>query len=266
MPDLHALVVDPNPLTHRRVEEALAGTRYTLLPARDAVEASARAEEADELAVAFVSASLPRGNGYDLARALRERHPAAAVFILAGGFEVFNPVRAEEAGVTGHIPKPFTVQGLRSRLEEVVGPLVEASPAVEARETEPSSSGTDEPPIYDGPIAPLADDEPHRRGPWRPLSSDERIATLLPRDYEQVPVVAVDPTVVGPAVEKAILEVLPEIVEVVLRHALMSSGDFRDLVEVAVDEAVRNQLPSIARRVVEERLAEIEARGADDID
>ncbi len=55
------------------------------------------------------------------------------------------------------------------------------------------------------------------------------------------------------------MEVLPEVVEAVLRQALVSSPAFRDLVSVAVEEAVRNQLPAIAARVVEARLAEIES-------
>ena len=56
---------------------------------------------------------------------------------------------------------------------------------------------------------------------------------------------------------------LPEVVEAVLTRALERSPAFRDLVEGAVDEAVRAQLGSIARRVVRERLAEIEAGGDD---
>jgi hypothetical protein len=71
----------------------------------------------------------------------------------------------------------------------------------------------------------------------------------------------VDPDVVGPALERAILEVLPEVVEIVLNKAFASSPAFRDLVEVAVDEAVRAQIAPIARRVIRERLVEIEAGG-----
>jgi hypothetical protein len=59
---------------------------------------------------------------------------------------------------------------------------------------------------------------------YRPPTSSERIATFLPRDYEELPRVAVDPAVVGPAVEQAILEVLPEVVETVLRRTLETSG------------------------------------------
>jgi hypothetical protein len=64
-------------------------------------------------------------------------------------------------------------------------------------------------------------------------------------------------------IERAILEMLPEVVEIVMAKAFTHSRSFRDLLEVAVDEAVREQLPGIARRVIRERLAEIEAAGED---
>ena len=59
------------------------------------------------------------------------------------------------------------------------------------------------------------------------------------------------------------MEVLPEVVEIVLRRSLQTSPAFRDLVEVAVDEAVRAHLPTIARQMVQDRLAEIEAQDPD---
>ena len=90
-----------------------------------------------------------------------------------------------------------------------------------------------------------------------PVSS-ERVATFLPREYQDVPIVAVDAEVVGPALERAVMEVLPEVVEAVLRNTMVTSPAFRELLSVAVEEAVRTQLPAIASRVVEDRLAVLE--------
>lgn len=256
------LVVDPNPSTARRVEEALRGTGFGLLCSRDAPEAIT-ASEGHDLSVVLASASLPRGNGYDLARQLRELHPAAAVFLLAGGFEVYNPQRAEEAGVTGQIRKPFTAAGLSAHLEQVLGPLGQAiEPIADDAVTslDELDAAAVEPLVQTVPVDMAAPRAPAHRPP----ASDERIATFLPRDYQQLEPVAVDPEVIGPALERAILEVLPEVVQRVLRHSLSSSPDFRDLVEVAVEDAVRAQLPEIAERVVQERLREREQR--DDAD
>ena len=74
-----------------------------------------------------------------------------------------------------------------------------------------------------------------------------------------MPIVAVDGEVVGPALERAVMEVLPEVVEAVLRNAVTNSPAFRELLSVAVEEAVRTQLPAIASRVVEDRLALLES-------
>ena len=100
--------------------------------------------------------------------------------------------------------------------------------------------------------------------PYRPPSANERIATFLPRDYDELPRVSVDPAVVVPAVEEAILQVLPEVVEAVLRRSLHSSEAFRDMLAIAVDEAVRAQLPGIARQVVGEHVDELRSRNQDD--
>jgi len=256
MPQSYVLVVDPNPSTARRVEEALYGSGFGFLTARDAAEALASTEGMD-LAVVLSSASLPKGNGYELARSLRERHPAAAVFLLAGGFEVYNRQRAEEAGVVGQIRKPFTPESLRASLEQALGPLGSGA--------DPDSDDPGLEDLGNSDLEPLALGAPvggpgASRAAARPPSSDERVATFLPRDYQQIEPVAVDPEVVGPALERAILEILPEVVQRILRHSLVSSPEFRDLIEVAVDEAVRTQLPDIAERVVRERVRERELR------
>ena len=98
----HVLVVDPNPLILQRVKTALAGSDFGILAARDAVEAETCAN-GQEIAVVLSSTGLPRGNGYDLARSLLSDHPGAKIFLLSGGFEVYNRDRAEQAGVVGRI-------------------------------------------------------------------------------------------------------------------------------------------------------------------
>ena len=245
------LVVDPNPATHRRVAEAFDGSGWTLLTARDAREAEEHF--AAPVRVLLASASLPGGNGYDLARSLRDRQPQATVLLMTGGYEIYNAARAEAAEVTGHLAKPFSAEGLRRLIEEAVGPF-DVDGAFEALAGHALLSALDEELAAPAPVpAP----EPARRP--APSLASERVATILPRDYKELPLVAVDPDVVGPALERAVMEVLPEVVEAVLRQALVSSPAFRDLVSVAVEEAVRSQLPAIAARVVEARLAEIES-------
>lgn len=224
--------------------------------------------ETNDVVALLAAVTFPKGNGYDLARQVRARHPDAVVFLLCGGFEVFNADRAAESGVAGRISKPFTVEVLRRHLEGAFGPL-----GVENAADMPED--VDRAVTYEGLMTPEAEEltpvavAPPAPPPPVPASTvgalnaigDERIATFIPRDFRAHPPVRVDPEVVIPAMERAILEMLPEVVESLLGKALATSPAFRELVEVAVDEAVRAQLQGIARRVVRERLAEIEAQG-----
>ena len=279
------LVVDPNPATLKRVQAALDGAAYPVLSARDAVEAEGRAGD-NSIAVVLSSTGLPRGNGYDLARTLLAHHPQAKVFLMSGGFEVYNRDRAEQAGVTGRISKPFSPDGLRARLEAVLGPLPAGtdngtsphvaagmSPAEGLASPLPSEELYREdtpPPGLEGELmepliptdellaAPPDDGELGAAGYTAPTSA-ERVATILPRDYSEVEAVAASTEALEPAVERAVMEVLPEVVETVLRRTLQTSAAFRDLVEVAVDEAVRAHLHGIARRLIAERLSQLEA-------
>jgi CheY-like chemotaxis protein len=263
MPVRTVLVVDASPLSARRVQEALQGTDLSVLVAASASEAESMLE-AGGITVALAAVSFPGGNGYDLARQVKSRNPEAVVFLLCGGFEVFNGERADQAGVYGRINRPFTVDSLLRHLEAALGPL---SPAADLPSITPAPADFEPVPqrgharnedaiqAYDGPITAPVEPAP------RPSVGDERLASFLPREWRSHPPVRVDPEVVGPAIERAILEVLPEVVEIVLNKALLRSPTLRDLVEVAVDEAVRAQIGPIARRVVRERLAEIEASG-----
>jgi CheY-like chemotaxis protein len=247
------LVVDPNPATLSRVQSALEGSAFAVLSARDAVEAEDRAA-GQELALVLSSTGLPRGNGYDLARTLLAHHPAAKVFLMSGGFEVYNRARADQAGVTGRISKPFSADGLRTRLEAVLGPLINASAALV---DDDRLSGLEIDMME--PLQQTDERELPVRSDYTPPLEGERVATIIPRDFKQTPANGASVEALEPAVEAAVLEVLPEVVEAVLRRTLQSSSAFRDLVEVAVDEAVRAHLPAIARRVIRERIAEIEA-------
>ncbi|MCB9758962.1 MAG: response regulator [Alphaproteobacteria bacterium] len=235
------LVVDTNPTTHQRVQEAFDNTGFTVLRATGAGDAQACAD-ARSIDLVFAAVRLPGGHtGYDLARTLREQHPAALVYLLAGGFEVYDAERAAEAGVDGQIKVPFTARSLRSRVEESLGPLAlgklpaQPEPQAVAVTLALADDDDDLPPTIPAPAtAPPVQPPP---------VSEERLATFIPRDHRYVEHVAVDPATIGPALERAILEVLPEVVEGILRNALVTSPNFRDLVAEAVAKAVAETLP-----------------------
>ena len=258
------LVVDPAPHTADRVGQALAGTAFSMLVAKDGGEAEellAKSRVAAEVA----TLTFPRGNGYELARAVRARSPEAVVFLVCGGFDIYNQERATEAGVTGRIARPVSVEAMRRYLEAALGPLGDGAansageplgvpPGDESLpEVEPSGLEPIDGTISGAFIRPLRPPEP------QPAVGDERVATFLPRDWRSFPPVKVDAAVVGPAMERAILAILPEVVEAVINKAIATSPAFREMLEVAVEEVVRQELPAIARKAVRDRMAELEA-------
>jgi CheY-like chemotaxis protein len=218
------LVVDSDPATIRRVEDALEGGRLDVVAAPTAADAL-RASAGKDIALVLCNSSLDEGDGYSAAGVLRDRHPAATTLLMTGGFEVFDSQRAVEAGISGCVAKPFSAQGLRARIEAEIGSLDSASSTR-----------------------------------FEPTITQERLATILPRTPVAAPVV-VDPSVVGPAMERAILAVLPEVVEAVIRQNIVASEPFRAAVEAATRQVVEERLEGIVSEVVREAGRGIETDG-----
>jgi CheY-like chemotaxis protein len=265
MPSRFILVVDPSPVSWQRTGRALEGTACYAMAARTAAEATA-AVTAGDVALVVASMRLPDLDGYELTRRVRAIRPGALVMLLADAAEPYDAVRGEEVGVTGVIEWPCAVDRLRRYFEAALAPLpleseVEDLPSGAMGEAGEPVDGLTIEDLPAADIAPLA----AASAPVEPVPAiaDERMASFLPRDWKRFPPVRVDPSFVTPALERAILEHLPEVVDTVLRRALATSPALRDLIEVAVDEAVRAQLGPIARSVIEERLAEIEAASED---
>ncbi|HCH64909.1 MAG: hypothetical protein CL927_05795 [Deltaproteobacteria bacterium] len=247
------LVLHPDPSLARHVRGALEGVCERVLHASATTELQSL-DTGTDIALVVVAASVRGANGYAVAAEVKEHWPAASVLMVTSGFEVLDQHRAKESGVATHIRRPFAPEAFRSTVEALVGPLnpVAAAPAADGDSLGGPLT------LVPSALEPVPSLSPAAPPPSPPVSG-ERLATFLPRDYRQVPLVQVDPEVVGPAVEKAILEVLPEVVEAILRHALGSSTAFRELVSASVDEAVRDALPELATRVVRERLAQLES-------
>jgi CheY-like chemotaxis protein len=72
--------------------------------------------------VALLDVIMPEKNGYEVCEALKA-DPATAsipVLLLCGTFEPFDARRAEAAGASGHLTKPFESHALVARVEELM--------------------------------------------------------------------------------------------------------------------------------------------------
>ncbi|MBN1336203.1 MAG: response regulator [Deltaproteobacteria bacterium] len=230
MPPRTVMVVDPQPDTLGSVRAALDPSSIQVLPARSFHEAIALAGSCD-LAALFTALLLPGGNGYDLARRVRETCPDAPIFLVWGEADVVDGVRARASGVTAGVRRPLDVEAVRAQLESALGELAPEDPDA---------------PGDDGPLVeedlPPANVEflepPPSRATFVPLVGSERLATFVPEE-EVFPPRAATPDV---EVERAVLAVLPETLEGVLAKALLEPGRVRAVFEDAVRRAVAEQL------------------------
>jgi DNA-binding NarL/FixJ family response regulator len=214
MPLRNLLVLHPDPLVHRKVRSAFEHTPVRVHSARKMEDVDALLHNGLDI---FLSAtSLPDGNGYEIARLLRDRFPAALVVFITSAFEVYDPEKAGDSGGDGVLRMPMTPGDVRSTIESLIGPFsTQSVAAVEAVDR------------------------------WAAASSDpdENLASFLPRSGQEDPLQAWSQGGalqgnVDPALQKAILQAVPQVLETAIRTALQSSPSFREMVAEAVRQAV----------------------------
>lgn len=92
--------------------------------------------------IALIDVVMPEKNGYEVCTALRQDPATAAipVLLLVGTFEPFDARRAEQAGASGHLTKPFESHALVARVEELLaqGPVRHAAAPSPGREPHPA--------------------------------------------------------------------------------------------------------------------------------
>jgi CheY-like chemotaxis protein len=240
MASFRILVVDPDPTTFRRVCVALATEPCEFQHARTVAEAEAAAAEG-RFSVIFSALTLAGSSGYDLARRMRRVQEAAGIFLVHGGFEMLDKARARAAGVDGTLQRPLTASVLRQH----VAPFLVAHEAASDDISGPGSvefeRGSDLGEVPSESIQPLDDLLPGRGG-WSPLGAAERAATFIP----STPMARRVDHSLDPELERAVLAVLPEVVEIVLRKAAQEPGPVRAALTVALRDLVAAELPKLA--------------------
>ncbi len=111
--------------------------------------------------VILLDVIMPEKNGYEVCEALKA-DPATAsipVLLLCGTFEPFDARRAEAAGASGHLTKPFESHALVARVEELMTSRVlrpgSSTPARVVIEEE-TPEDLPEGPAFESPEAPSA--------------------------------------------------------------------------------------------------------------
>lgn len=117
------LIVDDDPACRRTLKEALAGSNYKVLAAKDGrkalkiVEASSRkAEPVDLLMTDF---QMPGMNGLELLQSARSiLHDLSAILITGASLDHLKR-RALRSGFFGYLEKPFSLKALLKMIKQV---------------------------------------------------------------------------------------------------------------------------------------------------
>jgi DNA-binding response OmpR family regulator len=121
MTQLHApiLIVDDERYIRRNLQLLLEAAGYQADMASDGEEAFAMCQ-ARQYNVALVDLQMPKMNGLELLRSLRELRPETAVVILTAYGSVARAVDAMKLGAVDFLEKPFDPQALRLLVDEVL--------------------------------------------------------------------------------------------------------------------------------------------------
>ena len=115
------LVADDDPDIQALVAYRLERAGYDVVTADDGVTALALAIE-HRPDVAVLDVMMPRLDGYGVTRGIREHETTAQmpVILLTARVEDADVARGYEAGADDYLPKPFSPQDLRSRVQAVI--------------------------------------------------------------------------------------------------------------------------------------------------
>lgn len=138
------LLADDSITIQKVVELTFSDGDYRVFCAGNGAQALRKAAEVKP-DIALVDVVMPEKNGYEVCAALKQdpRTASVPVLLLVGTFEPFDARRAEQAGASGHLTKPFESHALVARVEELLaqGPAPTASAPAGREAFAPSGSG-----------------------------------------------------------------------------------------------------------------------------
>ena len=112
------LIVDDEPKILRLVRSNLEKLGYKMITAQDG-ESALSAAEMNEPDLIILDLMLPRLDGYEVCRRLREFSTVPVIMLTARGEEA-HKIRCLELGADDYLTKPFSVQELIARIRAVL--------------------------------------------------------------------------------------------------------------------------------------------------
>jgi two-component system CheB/CheR fusion protein len=114
---LHLLLVDDHSDTRRVLSRILSKCGHEVATA-DSAQGALKLLENSRFDALISDLALPDGNGYDLVREAKQRHPLRAIALSGFGTEE-DVQRSLQSGFDYHLIKPIDLNGLRSLLQKI---------------------------------------------------------------------------------------------------------------------------------------------------
>ncbi len=116
------LVVDDAPETLEVLQRNLSTAGYRVVTAPGVIEA-VRVLEAARMDLVITDLRMPRANGMDLIRHVRENFPDTEIIMVTGYATIPGAVEAMQAGAHDYLAKPFTEEELLSSVKQAIDRL-----------------------------------------------------------------------------------------------------------------------------------------------
>jgi len=116
---LRILVVDDEPPIRRLLRTSFAAEGYETIEAED-VTSALRAVRSDEPDVVLLDLGLPKQDGFELIRMLREPAQTVPIVVLSSRADEAGKVRALDMGADDYVTKPFGTDELLARIRVAV--------------------------------------------------------------------------------------------------------------------------------------------------
>ena len=176
------LVVDDHPLFRRGIRMGLEGERDLLVVA-EAADGPTAIHAADQFApdVVLLDISLPTMSGFDVARAIKRRHPRTAIVILTMHEDDGHLFAAIRCGADAFAAKAIEIEELVRLIRYVVAPKTEATAPsfVSARLLDEVRTGTRRDALESDDYSPLSPREVEILGFVAQGLSNKEISSIL---------------------------------------------------------------------------------------
>lgn len=121
------LIVEDDNLLNKTLAYNLASDGYNITAVLNA-RAAAESLKTNIFDLVLLDINLPDGNGYDLCRLIKPKHPDTVVIFLTANDQESDQIRGYEAGAVDYITKPFSIGALQRKIKAMFAMLEHHKP------------------------------------------------------------------------------------------------------------------------------------------